>query len=387
MKDDYESETEPAPLPGQRLLEVLAERAMTQTELARRIGRPKKTVSELVKGRTAITAETALQLEQVLKVPAERWLELEALHQKRLAAKRRRERAGSAAAWLDELPVDAMVAARWIPEVGSDAERVVQLLDWFGVASPEAWRQVYVAPQARYRRSPPFEADPGTLAAWMRTGEIQARSMRTRHYDKKRFQRALEEIRRLTLEPPDVYQDRMIELAADAGVAVAFSRELEGLPVAGATRWLWPRRALIHLSLACETDDQLWYTFFHQAAHLLLHGKKQVFLEGAVRAAAGAPPAPIGSDRGGDEEELAADEFATGFLVPEATLGKLKPFCDSRRISETILRTFAAELHVAPGIVVSRLQQLGWLPETWFNDLKWPLGWAPPGTEADPDVY
>ncbi|MCP3960888.1 MAG: HigA family addiction module antidote protein [bacterium] len=392
----HEKESDGFQLPGQRLLEVLAEKEMSQVELARRIGRPKKTISEIVKGRTAITADTALQLQQVLGEPAAAWLKLEADHQILMAGARMYDQAVHDAPWLREVPVDAMVAAKWIPRMAGVAERVGQLLGWFGVASPAAWRGVYVEPQARYHRAPWFDANPGTLAAWMRTGELQARTMKTSPYDRKKFQRALEEIRRLTLRPADVWQDRMIELAAGAGVAVAYSRELEGLPVAGATRWLSPRLALIHLSLARETDDQLWFGFFHQAAHLLLHGKKQVYLEGIAPATSGAPLAPAmsgaplarpGADRGGDAEELAADEFAASFLIPEATLEKLKPFCEGRRISETIVRTFAAELRIAPGIVVGRLQQLGWIPDSWLNDLKWPLGWAPPGTEADPQVY
>lgn len=373
----HEKESEGFQWPGRKLLAVLAEQEMSQAELARRLGRPKKTVSEIVKGRTAVTADTALQLQQVLGEPAPMWLKLEADHQMLMAGGRMYDQAIADAAWLREVPVDAMVAQKWIPNVEGLAERVSHLLGWFGVVSPAAWREMYVEPQAKYHRAPWFDADPGTLAAWMRTGELQARTMKTDPYDRKTFQHALEEIRRLTIESPDVWQDRMIELAAVAGVAVAFSRELEGLPVAGATRWLSPRLALIHLSLARETDDQLWFGFFHQAAHLLLHGKKQVYLEGI---------APVGIERK-DSEETAADEFAASFLVPEATLGKLEPLCEGRRISETIVRTFAAELRIAPGIVVGRLQQLGWIPDSWLNSLKWPLSWEPPGAEADPQGY
>ena len=224
---------------GRRLLEVLSELRMTKAELARRIGRQKKTVSEILRGRTPITAHTALQLEQVLGEPAQRWLELEAAHQRQRAAKRQRQRAATSLAWLDELPVDAMVAAKWIPEAAGDAERVVELLGWFGVTCTTAWQRVYVRPQAAYHRAPDFEADPGTLAAWMRTGELQARRMRTAPYDRKRFQAALGEIRRLTLLPPEVWQDRMVEIAAGAGVCGPHLSQ--GLPCpdrpAGALGW------------------------------------------------------------------------------------------------------------------------------------------------------
>ncbi|MCP3995901.1 MAG: hypothetical protein GY722_12680 [bacterium] len=47
----------------------------------------------------------------------------------------------------------------------------------------------------------------------------------------------------------------------------------------------------------------------------------------------------------------------------------------------------AAKIGIAPGIVVGHLQQLGWLRASWCNQLKHHLGWAPPGTEADPQVY
>ncbi len=375
---------EPPILPGDHLLEVLRERQMSQTELCQRTGRPKKTINEIIKGRAQITAETAIQLEMVLGVEARVWAELEARAQERRAWESLASGYGAEQRWLEELPVEAMVAARWLPaapdlersEEGTVA-RIIQLLYWFGVSSPEAWREVYVEPQAGFHRDPWFDADPGVLAAWMRTGEIQAEAMRTAPYDRKKFLAALEQIRGLTVQPPAVYQDRMIELAAEAGVAVTWARELGDFQVAGLTRWLAPRKALIHLSLAGTTDHQLWLTFFHQAAHLLFHGKKQVYLEGAAR---GTAPSQ-------DGEEDAADDFATNFLIPRGTIDKLKPFCDGRRISDMILRSFAAEIGIAPGVVVGRLQQLGWIPPSWCNHLKHHLSWAPPGTEADPQVY
>ena len=56
--------------PGQTLKDILNERGITQSELATRMGRPEKTISEIVHGKAAITAETAIQLEYVLEVPA-----------------------------------------------------------------------------------------------------------------------------------------------------------------------------------------------------------------------------------------------------------------------------------------------------------------------------
>ncbi len=50
---------------------------MTQRELAKRMGRPENTVSEIIRGNKRITAKTALGLEKVLGLDAETWMNLE----------------------------------------------------------------------------------------------------------------------------------------------------------------------------------------------------------------------------------------------------------------------------------------------------------------------
>ncbi len=64
--------------PGWLLAEELEVRGMSQRELARRIGRPYQVVNEIVRGRKAITAETALQLEAEFGTRAYIWLGLQA---------------------------------------------------------------------------------------------------------------------------------------------------------------------------------------------------------------------------------------------------------------------------------------------------------------------
>jgi addiction module HigA family antidote len=73
--------------PGEHIKELLEEKNWTQRALAARMGRPVQTISEIINGRKAITAETALQLEKVLGVSAETWLNLESTY--RLALARR----------------------------------------------------------------------------------------------------------------------------------------------------------------------------------------------------------------------------------------------------------------------------------------------------------
>jgi len=64
--------------PGEFLLEEIQALGLTQKELARRMGRPINAINEIINGRKAITAETALQLEEVMpEIPVRFWLNLE----------------------------------------------------------------------------------------------------------------------------------------------------------------------------------------------------------------------------------------------------------------------------------------------------------------------
>lgn len=64
--------------PGEYLAEEIEARGISQKELSRRMGRPLNTINEIINGKKAITAETALQLEEVMpEIPARFWLNLE----------------------------------------------------------------------------------------------------------------------------------------------------------------------------------------------------------------------------------------------------------------------------------------------------------------------
>jgi len=64
--------------PGEYLAEEIEARGITQKELARRMERPLNAINEIINGKKTITAETALQLEEVMpEIPARFWLNLE----------------------------------------------------------------------------------------------------------------------------------------------------------------------------------------------------------------------------------------------------------------------------------------------------------------------
>jgi addiction module HigA family antidote len=344
--------------PGETLRDILEERGISQSALAARMGRPKKTMSEIINAKAAITPETALQLELVLGVPASFWNARERDYRAYLAREEQERSLAKQRRWLMQFPLNKMIALGWISQHDDRAAQVKSLLEFFGVASAEQWKEVFAEYRVAFRRSFAFESDEPALAAWLRAGVLEGERIECQPYDRDTFLNRLSVARGLTAEPPHIFQPQLTDLCAEAGVAVAFVPELPGSRASGATQWLSPSKALVQLSLRYRTDDHLWFTFLHEAGHVLFHGKRLIFLE---------------SDRHEGAEEEQANKWAADFLIPPEAYEQLTSWTT---YSKRALRDFARELGIAPGIIVGRLQHDGLLPHSHCNELKRRLAWA-----------
>lgn len=347
--------------PGETVQEVIESLGIPQSELAERTGRPKKTINEIVNGKAAITPETALQFERVLGVPASFWNSLEQNYRAALARIAERERLEKQTDWLKEIPVKDMARAGWIERRESLVEQLEEVLSFFGVASADAWRDVWsgVRSAVAFRQSAAFASDFGAVSAWLRKGELEARQTTTQPFDAVRFKHILADARKLTREEPEVFCDALSSACASAGVVVAFVRELPKLRVCGATRWLSSDKALIQLTLRYKTDDHLWFTFFHEAGHILLHGKRSIFVEEVGGTTKATSMARTPAARTAIEEEEEANRFASDTLIPP---DRYRAFVRTRDFSVASIRSFAESLEIAPGIVLGRLQHDRLLP-------------------------
>ena len=326
--------------PGETLLETLESLGLTQKELAARMGRPLKTINQIIKGTAQIMPETAIQLEKVTGVPASFWNTAEANYRERLARLQDEARQKAEVNWVDRFSYKKMAELDMVPLLTSKVERVGQLLRYFGVATPKQWESTYGELCGAARESGHFKTDLGDLSAWLRAGELLAQRRDCQPYNKEVFAANLQKIRALTAQNPAIAWPEVSRLCAEAGVAVVLVPALPNTHVFGFTRWLTPEKALIQLSLRYKTDDILWFTFFHEAAHILLHGKRDIFVE----------------YRGVDNpKEKEANQWAGDFLIPPAEWNAFLARIPARPGAAT-LRAFAQKQGIAPGIVLGRLQ-------------------------------
>ena len=230
------------------------------------------------------------------------------------------------------------------------------LLGFFGVASPDQWETQYGCMELCFRRSREDQADVAAISAWLRMGEKLTEKLDGPAYDEARFRSALTEIRALTSLRPDDFQPRMQKLLYQSGVAFVLLPALPRTHVSGVARWLNPHRPLIQLSLYGKQNDRFWFSFFHEAAHILLHSrqKKMVFLD---------DPSKLENS---SKEEQEANDWARDFLIAPAQAALLPTLTKTR----VAIKAFAQSIGVHPGIVVGRMQHDRFLDMRWLNDLK-----------------
>jgi HTH-type transcriptional regulator/antitoxin HigA len=342
--------------PGVTLRDLMEERDWKQRELAHRLGRPVQAVNEIIAGKKEITEDTALELERVLEVPAQFWLAREAQYREYLARQRSAEASREHVPWLEQFPLKALQDAGVLPTgrltAATKQALVEPLLLFFGVASPAGWQAHYDQMQPQFRRARPNrQTDVAAITAWLRMGELHAARLQLGDYSAARLQAALPAMRALSLKPADEIGPALVHLCATAGVALVFVPALPGTHVSGVARFL-NGRPLIQLSLLGKWNDQFWFCFFHEVAHVLKHPTRAIFLDDA---AAG--------DTVDSPEEQEANRFAADTLVPRALQARLPAL----RLVAADIEAFAAEIGMHPGIVVGQLQHRGLLP--WAHGL------------------
>ncbi len=342
--------------PGDTLQEKLEEIGMTQSELSTRMGRPEKTISAIINGKSAITPETALQLESVLNIPARFWMNRERQYREALARLEQEKLLTNSIDWLKDLPLKHMIKLGWIKGKLTEKELVHACLSFFGVASPKEWKELWLNEKTNvaFRISLAYTNMPAAIAAWLRHGEIIASKQHLTAYNKNQFKNALKSIRKIAYYHPKDFQSQLKELCDESGVKLVFTPSFAKASISGATRWIG-HHPVIQLSGRYKSNDHFWFTFYHEAAHILLHGKKDIFLENLE-----------GSDMDQQKEEQAND-FAKEFLVPEKYW---KKFLQNEKWTEEVINDFAQSIYIHPGIVVGQLQHAGQIGFNQFNPLK-----------------
>ena len=282
---------------GEFIKEWMDNNGVNAAEMARRLDVSPKHVSELLRGLVALTPEMASALDAVTGVPAEMWYRLEAQYRAdliRLAAEH---------TLADQYPRVKQFPLKYLRQLGFITAEpwhkpgiVDDVLRFFRVVSITAldatWQQ-----GVAYRKTAAANPNAEALLTWLTVAERGVDFTALAPFNNAALAAMLPQLRRMSCGAPDTYVDSLTQALASVGVALCLVPEVPGLGIHGATRWI-DGHPVIQLSLRGKTDDQLWFTLFHEIGHVLLHDTRSLFLAGSA-----------------NRNEAEADQFAADALA------------------------------------------------------------------------
>jgi HTH-type transcriptional regulator/antitoxin HigA len=325
--------------PGEFIRDELQTRNWTQEDLAEILGRPLRTVNQIIAGKKAITPQTAQELAAAFGTTPELWLNLENAY--RLGLERQEQSSVARRARLFELaPVKDMIKRRWISEIHDAREMELAVMSFLEIKSLDESPSLELAA----RKSTSYSFTSPAQLAWCFRAKQLARTLQVCPFTRDKALKILPELHALTVSESLV--QKVPAVLASAGIRLVVVEHLPRSRIDGATLWLDDDSPVIAMSMRYDRIDGFWHTLAHELSHVL-HGDRSVDVDlvGAQRTDVTDKP----------EIEQRADEEACNFLIAPA---KLESFIvrHKPRFSKAKIVQFANLHQIHPGIVVGQLQ-------------------------------
>ncbi|MDD4645549.1 MAG: ImmA/IrrE family metallo-endopeptidase [Bacteroidales bacterium] len=357
LKNEYIPKV--VPHPGETLAEKLDEMGMGPKEFAIRSGKPEKTITAILKGDSAITPDMAVQFEYATKIPAHFWMNRQLGYDEYLARIKYQKVLGESAEWVRHFPFADMVKKGWLKPANTDTEKIAELLSFFGFAHYMAWNDYYLNQELKvvFRISLAHAHEPHAVSAFIRRGELQAEPLKAAMYSEKRFREILPDIKQIMADHPTDFFQRLHEICLSAGVKVVHTPCLPKAPINGTTRWI-NDAPLIQLSGRYKRNDVFWFTFFHEAGHILLHGKKEVFVESSEY------------QKINEIQENEADVFAVKWTLSEEEESEIAKHLP---LTTQNIFAYAQTYKTHPAMIIGRFQHKGYINHSWGREFIIPV--------------
>ncbi len=319
--------------PGATIREQLEDRGMTQKEFSLRMDMSEKHISRLINGEVRLTPEVALRLEYVLGIPAQFWVNLEAIYEEKCARVEAENEMETDIELAKCFPYGELVKLGWIPATRIASEKVNNLRVFFQVAKLGALENLTI-PGIAYRRTEIKEKGNYALAVWAQKARIEAQTADVSVINIARLQENISEIRKMTNESPEEFCPKLVSFMASCGIALVFLPHISGSFLHGAS-FYDGKKIVMGLTVRGRDADKFWFSLFHEVVHIV--------------------KGHIGKTHGPNEDdEQEANALAAEILIPQTQFAS---FVARNTFSERSICSFAQQIGIDPGIVVGRLQK------------------------------
>ena len=336
----------PEPLHAGIFLKLeLNARNLTQLDLANIINRPVKTINQIITGKIGITPDTAMQLEQALKISAETWLNLQSRYQLSLLALESDKYADipRRAALYQNYPIKDMIKRGWINagETLDDLENAVKAFFQINdIQQPCAFQ--FSAKQNKTAYKQPISA---VNLAWLyKAKQLASEQLTTGKFSIQAANQAVAQLSNLLLSPEEIRH--VPKILSASGIRFVIVESLPNSKLDAACFWLDEQTPVIAMTLHYDRIDNFWFTLRHELEHVLQGDGKNI---------------PIFDEDIGTHtqdlpiEEQRANAAASDFCVPTAKLDSYILRAGAYIFSERKIIAFAGVNKIHTGLVVGQL--------------------------------
>lgn len=343
--------------PGVTLGAKIQEMEMSVREFAVRAAKPEKTILAVIRGDSSITPDMAVIFENVTQIPAHFWLSRQRIYDEFMARQRMAQRIEASADWVECFPIKQMQHYGWLQPFNDLPSKTKALLQFFAVTSPEAWENYYMNQQLKvaFRISLRSTIEPYAISAWLRQGDRQADAITLPdEYSEKKLRKNIASMKSLMVDKPKNWAEQLQNLCASCGVKLIYTPVLPKAPINGATRWIASKYPCVQMSTKEKRYDIFWFSFFHEIGHIILHGKKDFFLEN------------VDYDNKEADKETEADNFSANVLLTQEQEEEIIALGD---YSIAAIKDFATKFGTHPSVIVGRLQHHRLIPKDYDTEL------------------
>lgn len=327
--------------PGRIILRELEARGWSQQDLAAIMGRPEQAISEIIRAKKQITAETALQLAKAFGTSPDFWLNLEMQYQLYQVKTENHETDIERRSELYHLaPINEMTRRGWIQPGKTIHEQEQEYCHFFQVSSIAQPPQVAFRPRISEERGPEDRA----IVAWVRRVEQLAGQQPVQPFSTDAWSVFMERLLSFAFDESNI--EKIPSLFLECGIHFVAVPHLPKTYLDGAAFWL-DDHPVIALSLRYDRIDAFWFTLLHELAHIYLK-HQQVHVDQLFDR----------ENQDLSQEEIQANLQATQWLLPPEALQEFIEW-QRPRYSRLSIERFAREQKRHPGIVIGQLMHKG----------------------------
>lgn len=232
---------------------------------------------------------------------------------------------------------------RWSKKI---EEKIINLRKYFEVVNLSLITNNHINQIACRRISETKKAD-YALLAWAQKAKLESRSLEVKKINLSLLESYIPTIRKMTIEDPNIFCEKLIDILSDCGIALVFLPHLKGSYLHGATFYN-QNKIVIGLTVRGKDADKFWFSLFHELGHIL---------KGHINQSNGTS----------EDDENEANIFAQNTLISEDLLNH---YINNYQISESSIIEYSKIIEIDPGILVGRLQKENYIRFDMYNNLK-----------------